>query len=72
MKNIILALLAILLLIGSTSVFIVDEKEHVVVLQLGNPVRTVTEPGLNIKAPYPFQDKIVFDDRLLEYDSPPE
>ena len=72
MKNIILALLAILLLIGSTSVFIVDEKEQVVVLQLGKPVRTVTEPGLNIKAPYPLQDKIIFDDRLLEYDSPPE
>ena len=31
MRNIILALLAILLLIGSTSVFIVDEKEQVVV-----------------------------------------
>ena len=45
MKNIILALLAILLLIGSTSVFIVDEKEQVVVLQLGKPVRTDTEPG---------------------------
>ena len=41
-------------------------------MQLGKPVRTVTDPGLNIKAPYPFQDKIVFDDRLLEYDSPPE
>jgi len=44
----------------------------VVILQLGKPVRTITNPGLNIKAPFPFQDKIVFDDRLLEYDSPPE
>ena len=27
---------------------------------------------MNVKLPFPFQEKITFDDRLLEYDSPPE
>ena len=72
MKKLILVLAAGAAIVGLTSVFIVDETEQVVILQLGKPVRNITTPGLNIKAPFPFQDKIVFDDRLLEYDSPPE
>ena len=58
--------------IGLTTVFIVDETEQVVILQFGKPVRTITQPGVNFKVPFPIQEKIVFDDRLLEYDSPPE
>ena len=58
--------------IGFTTVFIVDETEQVVILQFGKPVRTITQPGINLKVPFPIQEKIVFDDRLLEYDSPPE
>ena len=72
MKKLILMLATGAAIVGLTSVFIVDETEQVVILQLGKPVRNITTPGLNIKAPFPFQDKIVFDDRLLEYDSPPE
>ena len=58
--------------IGLTTVFIVDETEQVVILQFGKPVRNITQPGINLKVPFPIQEKIVFDDRLLEYDSPPE
>ena len=58
--------------IGLTTVFIVDETEQVVILQFGKPVRTITQPGINFKVPFPIQEKIIFDDRLLEYDSPPE
>ena len=58
--------------IGLTTVFIVDETKQVVILQFGKPVRTITQPGINFKVPFPIQEKIVFDDRLLEYDSPPE
>ena len=58
--------------IGLTTVFIVDETEQVVILQFGKPVRTITQPGINFKVPFPIQEKITFDDRLLEYDSPPE
>ena len=72
MKKALSLILPIIALVGFSSIFIVDETEQVVILQLGKPVKTVTKPGLNFKLPFPFQEKITFDDRLLEYDSPPE
>ena len=72
MKKLLTILLPVLAVVGFSSIFIVDETQQVVILQLGKPVKTVTEPGLNVKLPFPFQEKITFDDRLLEYDSPPE
>ena len=72
MKKILIGIGAILVFLGFTSIFIVDETEQVVVLQFGKPVRIITEPGLHIKVPFPIQEKNVFDNRLLEYDSPPE
>ena len=72
MKKILFGLVGILVLLGLTTVFIVDETEQVVILAFGKPVRNITEPGINMKVPFPLQEKIKFDDRLLEYDSPPE
>jgi len=72
MKKILIGIGAILVFLGLTSVFIVDETEQVVILQFGKPVRIITEPGLRMKVPFPIQEKNVFDNRLLEYDSPPE
>ena len=72
MKKILLGLVGIIVLLGLTTVFIVDETEQIVILAFGKPVRTITEPGINMKVPFPLQEKIRFDDRLLEYDSPPE
>ena len=72
MKRLIALILPVLALVGLSSIFIVDETEQVVILQLGKPVKTIVDPGFNAKLPFPFQEKIVFDDRLLEYDSPPE
>lgn len=72
MKKALSLILPIIALVGFSSIFIVDETEQVVILQLGKPVKTVTKPGLNFKLPFPIQEKITFDDRLLEYDSPPE
>ena len=72
MKKIMMILGFLIAFIGLTTVFIVDETEQVVILQFGKPVRTITQPGINFKVPFPIQEKIVFDDRLLEYDSPPE
>ena len=72
MKKVFTFILPVLLLVGFSSIFIVDETNQVVIIQLGKPVKTVTKPGINLKLPFPFQEKITFDDRLLEYDSPPE
>jgi len=72
MKKLILALIVLGIIVVYTTVFVVDEKEQVVILQFGKPVRTIQEPGLHFKLPVPFQNAVVFDDRLLEYDVPPE
>ena len=72
MKRLLALILPVLGLVGLSSIFIVDETQQVVILQLGKPVRTIVKPGFNAKLPFPFQERIVFDDRLLEYDSPPE
>ena len=65
MKKFMIILSVLIVFLGLTTVFIVDETEQVVILQLGKPVRTITEPGLNIKVPFPFQEKITFDDVLM-------
>ena len=48
MKKILFALVVFLALLGLTTVFIVDETEQVVILAFGKPVRTITEPGINM------------------------
>jgi len=72
MKKILIGLIVVALLILITGIFTVDEKEQVVILQFGKPIREITDPGLHLKIPNPIQQLVVFDDRLLEYDSPPE
>ncbi len=72
MKKSLLAIIVLGLIIFFTTVFTVDERQQVVILQLGKPIRTITEPGLHFKLPVPFQNAVTFDDRLLEYDVAPE
>ncbi len=72
MKKSLLVIIVLGLIIFFTTVFTVDEREQVVILQFGDPVRTITEPGLHFKLPVPFQSAITFDNRLLEYDVAPE
>ena len=55
-----------------STVFTVDETRQVVILQFGEPVRIIKTPGLHFKLPAPVQVAQQFDDRLLEYDVPPE
>jgi membrane protease subunit HflC len=72
MKKSLLVIIVLGLIIFFTTVFTVDERQQVVILQLGKPIRTITEPGLHFKLPVPFQNAVTFDDRLLEYDVAPE
>ena len=72
MKNYILILGTILAVFALSTIIIVDETEQIVILQFGKPVRTLNEPGLNWKLPAPFQTSNTFENRLLEYDVPPE
>jgi membrane protease subunit HflC len=60
-----------LLLLGASPFFIVDVTETAIVVQLGKPVQTATEPGLYMKVPF-IQEVTRFDKRLLDYDSEPQ
>lgn len=65
---ILIGVVFLVLIIGGSPLFIVDVTETAIVVQLGKPVRTVIEPGLQFKVPF-FQNVIYFDKRLLDYDA---
>ncbi len=51
--------------------FRVPQWMQAVVVQLGEPVRTVQKPGLYVKLPF-IQEVLYFDRRLLDYDASPK
>jgi membrane protease subunit HflC len=62
---------AVLILIGLySSVYIVDEREKVLVLQFGRVVSTQEDPGLAFKLPV-IQSVVRYDDRILSRDIDP-
>ena len=68
--SIIIYIIAAIIVISLVT-FTVDETNQAVVLQMGKPVRTVTESGLHLKVPWPIQTVRLFEKRLLDYDSAP-
>ncbi len=64
-----LVLLAIVLLLGLSAVFTVDEREQVLVIRFGKINKVVREPGLNFKVPV-FDELVRIDDRILYFDTP--
>jgi membrane protease subunit HflC len=58
----------LLIILGISPFFIVDLTQTAIVVQLGKPVRNITEPGLKFKVPF-IQEVTYFDKRLLDYDS---
>jgi membrane protease subunit HflC len=67
----ILAVLGGLVAIWNLALFQVPQWMQAIVVQLGEPVRTVQEPGLYMKLPF-VQTVLYFDKRLLEYDASPK
>ena len=61
--------LAVAVFAALSSMFVVDQREQALVVQLGEPKRLVTEPGLNFKIPF-IQRVFYFDKRVLNYDAP--
>ena len=71
-QNIILVIalgLGLLITLGLSPFFVVDLTETAIVVALGKPVRTVTEPGLQFKIPF-YHQVTFFDKRFLDYDAP--
>ena len=65
----IIGVLVLLVVLGASPFFILDLTQTAIVVQLGKPKRTVTEPGLKFKLPF-VQEVRYFDKRLLDYDVP--
>ncbi|WP_038210311.1 protease modulator HflC [Xenophilus azovorans] len=59
----------ILLFLGSSMLFVVDQRQFGVVYQLGQIKDVLTEPGLKFKLPPPFQNVSYIDKRLLTLSS---
>ena len=60
-----------LVLLGFNSVFVVKEGQNALLLQFGRIVRSDYQPGLHFKVPLA-QQAVLFDDRILGLDAPPE
>lgn len=71
-KSIIISALVIIILIGlNSSVFIVQEKDQVVITQFGKPVgEAITEPGMYFKLPL-IQEANYFEKRYMEWNGAP-
>ncbi len=63
------ATVLIVLMIASSTLFIVDQKSVGVVYALGEIKEVITEPGLKAKLPPPFQNVVFLDKRIQTLDS---
>jgi membrane protease subunit HflC len=64
-----LFVLIVVLVVGYSAVFTVSQTEQALVVRLGEPVKVVTEPGLNFKAPF-IDTVISIDKRILDLENP--
>ncbi|MBN2864883.1 MAG: protease modulator HflC [Thiotrichales bacterium] len=71
MKSVLSILVAAVLFIASSSLFVVNQWETAVVLRLGEIVKADVEPGLHLKTPF-INNVRTFDARLQTLDAPPE
>ena len=73
-RRLLFAVAAVLVVVGifaMSSLFIVDQTEQALVLQFGQPLRVIRDPGLQVKKPF-IQNVIIYDKRLLDFEPPPE
>ena len=65
----VLLLVLLLIIIGYSSVFTVQQTEQALVVRFGAPVQVVTDPGLHFKVP--FTDTVIpIDKRILDLENP--
>jgi membrane protease subunit HflC len=66
--GILIAFIFIAILITYNSLFFVEQRVQALILQFGEPIRVIKEPGLNFKVPLA-QNIIKFDKRILLFDN---
>ena len=68
MTKFLIPLVVVLGFLGLSSIFVVDEREKVLVLQFGQIKAVKEEPGLSFKIPF-IQEVVRYDDRILSLDT---
>ena len=68
-KIYLLSIAAVVVFVLANSLYVVSQAEQAIVLQFGEPVRLVKEPGLKAKVPF-IQKVVLYDTRLLNLDPP--
>ncbi|ANK80485.1 MAG: HflC protein [Rhizobiales bacterium NRL2] len=58
-------------IVAWSSIFTVHQTQRAIVLQFGNPVRIVNDPGIDFKVPF-VQDVVFVEKRILSLDADPE
>jgi membrane protease subunit HflC len=67
--GILLVIFIVAIVLGYSSLFTVYQTQQALVVRLGEPVRVVTQPGLNVKIPL-IDSVIAIDKRILDLENP--
>ena len=62
--------LLLALMVASSSLYVVDQRQFAVLYALGEIKEVINEPGLKFKLPPPFQNVVFLDRRIQSLDSP--
>ena len=66
---VLLFVLLVAIVVGYSSIFTVNQTDQALQVRLGDPIRVITEPGLNFKAPF-IDTIITIDKRILDLENP--
>lgn len=66
-----IVVLALIVFVGASSLYVVNEREQAIVVQFGEPKDTVPDPGLHFKKPF-IEQVIFIDKRILSLDIRPQ
>ena len=65
------AVIAVLVIVASSSLFIVEQTQQAIVLFFGKPQETIREPGLYVKVPFA-EEVVYYEKRVLDLAPPKE
>ena len=57
-------------MLGSSMLYVVDQRQHAIVFALGEVKEVVDVPGLHFKLPPPFQNVAYYEKRIMTIDTP--
>lgn len=63
-------LVLISLIVVSSCLFVVDQRQYAILFAFGEVKQVIDEPGLHFKLPPPFQNVLFMDKRILTLDTP--